>query len=265
MWPCLVSVRCVIVGFWWGFMMLCKSRIVLCIPLVLKVTECMGGGRYSIVSGDSSCVFGYCGGSGSFVACWVWVPRVRFQFLYCSSVVCLYLNVFIGVCRWGMTLGIGKAMLMQGGACATDLRLMGVRFCSACLCGWEVVGGLLGGFVFPFRCVLFLILVLVDLRLYGFGASSVWSDGKGFVRVHLVCMFGGEWDLIWWELVGIPSVLGSTWVSCLPISLGGVYWVLGCFALGVVFYDFVYPGDSYSVITYRRCMIESWSACLWLY
>ncbi len=84
---------------------------------------------------DSCCVFGYCGVWGSFVACWVLVPRVRFQFLYCSSVVCVYLDVFMGVFRWGMTLGIGKAMLMRGGACATELRLMGVRFCSACLCG----------------------------------------------------------------------------------------------------------------------------------
>ena len=38
--------------------------------------------------------------------------------------VCLYLDVFIGGLRWGMTLGAGNAMLMRGGACATDLCLM---------------------------------------------------------------------------------------------------------------------------------------------
>ena len=32
----------------------------LCIPLVLKVTAFMGGCRYSIVSDDSCCVWGYC-------------------------------------------------------------------------------------------------------------------------------------------------------------------------------------------------------------
>jgi len=92
--------------------------------------------------------------------------------------------------------------------------------------------------------------------------------------------------------VGIPSVLGSIRVSCLPISIGGVCWVLKRFEL---FYSMccllsnsVPPtlyyvlwgsgsalfkgseryviilcihGVSSPVITYRRCNLESWSAC----
>ena len=44
--------------------------------------------------------------------------------MYCSSVVCLYLFVFMDGFRWGITLGTGKTMLMRGGACATELCLM---------------------------------------------------------------------------------------------------------------------------------------------
>jgi hypothetical protein len=60
MWLCLVYVRCIIVGFFWVFMMSCRSRIMLCIALVLKVTAFMGGCRYSIVSEMSCCVLGHC-------------------------------------------------------------------------------------------------------------------------------------------------------------------------------------------------------------
>jgi len=42
----------------------------------------------------------------------------------CSNVVCLYLGVYVGRFRWGMTLGGGTAMLMRGGACATEMCLM---------------------------------------------------------------------------------------------------------------------------------------------
>jgi hypothetical protein len=97
---------------------------VLCIPLVSKVAAFMGGCRYSIVSDESCCAFWYCVVCGSFVVCWVCVPWARFQFFLCYSVVCLYLDVFIGGFRWGMTLGVGKAMLMRGGACATELCLI---------------------------------------------------------------------------------------------------------------------------------------------
>ena len=43
MWLCLVSVRWIIVGFFWVVMMYCRSKIVLCIPLVLKVSALMEG------------------------------------------------------------------------------------------------------------------------------------------------------------------------------------------------------------------------------
>jgi hypothetical protein len=68
-----------------------------------------------------------------FLACWfVWCvcgilvgsPLCSMAVLYCSSVACLYLDVFMGGFRWGITLGAEKAMLMRGGACATELCLM---------------------------------------------------------------------------------------------------------------------------------------------
>ena len=105
-------------------MMVCRSRIVLCIPLVLKVTAFMGGWRYSFVVEVCCSAFFYVGLFGAFVGFWLRVPCVRCQFLYCSSVVCLYLDVFMGGLRWGITLGAGKAMLMRGGACATELCLI---------------------------------------------------------------------------------------------------------------------------------------------
>ena len=82
-------------------MMRCKSRIVLCIPLVLKVNAFMGGCRNSIVSGDSCCVVRYCGVWGSFVACWVLAPRVRFQFF-----IVLVWFVCVWMCSW---VGFGGA------------------------------------------------------------------------------------------------------------------------------------------------------------
>jgi hypothetical protein len=65
----LVSMRCIIVGFFGVFVMCCRSRVVLCIPLGLKVTAFMGGCRHSNVSNESCCVLGYCGVCGSFVGC----------------------------------------------------------------------------------------------------------------------------------------------------------------------------------------------------
>ena len=58
MWLCLVYVRWIIVGFFLLFMMCCRSRIVLCVPRVLKVIAFMGGCRYSSVFGGSWCVRG---------------------------------------------------------------------------------------------------------------------------------------------------------------------------------------------------------------
>ncbi len=48
-WLCFVSVRWIIVGFLWVLVILCRSKIVLCIPLVLKVAAFMGGCWYSFV------------------------------------------------------------------------------------------------------------------------------------------------------------------------------------------------------------------------
>ena len=76
------------------------------------------------------------------VGFWLGVPWVRCQFLYCSNKVCLYLDVFVGGFRWGNTQGAGKAMMMRGGACATELCLMAgcVRLSNSnwcwLSCGW---------------------------------------------------------------------------------------------------------------------------------
>ena len=61
---------------------------------------------------------------GVFVGFWLGVRSVRCQLFDCSSVVCLYLDVFMGEFRWDITLGAGKVMLKRGGACATELCLM---------------------------------------------------------------------------------------------------------------------------------------------
>ena len=42
--------------FFWAFMMCCRSRIMLCIPLVLKVAAFMDGCQYLIVSDEACCV-----------------------------------------------------------------------------------------------------------------------------------------------------------------------------------------------------------------
>ena len=74
-------------------MMVCRSRIVLCIPLVLKVTAFMGGWRYSCVV-EVLCSSILC--FGLIVACvgfWLEMSCVLSHLLYFSSVVCLYLVV----------------------------------------------------------------------------------------------------------------------------------------------------------------------------
>ena len=50
MWLCLVSVRCMIVGFCLEFRMWCRSILVLCIPLVLNVTACIARFLYDVVA-----------------------------------------------------------------------------------------------------------------------------------------------------------------------------------------------------------------------
>ena len=58
------------------FMMCFRSRIVLCIPLVLKVAALMDGCMYSRGSNDSCCVLGCYVVRGSFMVGWVCVPWV---------------------------------------------------------------------------------------------------------------------------------------------------------------------------------------------
>ncbi len=113
---------------------------------------------------------------GVFVRFCCGVSCVLFQFLYCSSVVCLYLDVFMGRFRWGLTLGVGKAMLMRGGACAIELCLMvGCVYPSSSGRCWLSQCGVCG-------CVfLFLMFgifcIFVGISIYVFMGGCVISIG----------------------------------------------------------------------------------------
>ncbi len=80
--------------------------------------------------------------------------------------------------------GVGKAMLMRGGACAAELRLMGlvVSVCSGAGCI---------GFCWCFRDIYLCLSVLVDwgrflyLKLYVFAVIFV-----GICSVLAIFMFG---------------------------------------------------------------------------
>ena len=123
------------------------------------------------------CVFVCCFVCAFIVSCFVRFPLICIQFLYCSSVVCLYVVVLVDGLRWGMTLGVGNAMFIRGGACVTELCLMVGWVC--CImsggCGlssyvfWE--GTLRFRIVWGTRCV------FGGLKLYGFGAGFVTSIG----------------------------------------------------------------------------------------
>ncbi len=116
-----------------------------------------------------------CGGVfGAIVGYWLGVSFVRCQFLYCASVVCLYLGVFMGGFRWGITLGAGKAMLMRGGACAAELCLM-----DGCVCLSNAGCYLLSRYWFSMRVFLFLVFGVIGTvfgrSLHGFGGGCVVS------------------------------------------------------------------------------------------
>jgi hypothetical protein len=49
--------------------------------------------------------------------------------VFTKGVLSLYMDVFVGVFWWGMTMGVGNAMLMRDGACVAELCLMGVEVC----------------------------------------------------------------------------------------------------------------------------------------
>jgi hypothetical protein len=57
---CLVSVRCIRVELVFGFTILCRSNIVLCMHLVFKVTALMGGCRYVSLVCSPCCGFMCC-------------------------------------------------------------------------------------------------------------------------------------------------------------------------------------------------------------
>ena len=104
------------------------------------------------------------------------VSCVLCHLMYCSIVVCLYLVVFVGGFRWGITLGAGKAMLMRGGACATELYLMVGCVCLSSSGWWWLSLCGLCGCIFLF--LMFSVLCIFgDLSLYGFGGGGVISIG----------------------------------------------------------------------------------------
>ena len=136
MWLCLVFVRWMMVGFCLEFRMCCRSMIMLCIPLVLNVTACMAGCLYDVVEVSSV------GGVGVLLCCTsiecLVVEDLRVKNL--SSVCWFCLVGSIGG-LYGSVHGAGNAMLMRGGACAAELRLMGLWVASwfevgvVCACG----------------------------------------------------------------------------------------------------------------------------------
>ena len=157
-------------------MMACRSRIVLCIPLVLKVTAFMGGWRYSFVVEVLCSSIVWFGLGGACVGLRLEVSCVVCHLMYCSSVVCLYLVVFMCGFRWGITLGAGKPMLMRGGACATELRLM-----VGCVC-LSSSGRCCLSFCGFCGCIFLLLMfgvlcIFLGLSLYGFGGGWIISIG----------------------------------------------------------------------------------------
>lgn len=128
-----------------------------------------------------------------------------------SNVVCF---VGGGVCRlflWGIVHGVGNAILMRGGACAAELRLMvvfgGYWVWGADLC-WCVVRG-----------VNFL-LVLVGSRL------CMWFERRLYLCFCVGCRCLG---MFLWHLFIVVCVLSSDCVvSIVSTSVG----LLGMIGLG---------------------------------
>ncbi len=129
MWLCLVSMRWMIAGLCLELRMWWRSSMVLCIPLVLNATACMAGClkvvlAVSLLDGVGV-VFRFV-----LAGCWM------------SVVVCFWAknpsnvgwNSVVGnvgvLC--GIVHGAENAILMRGGACAAELRLMGSGVGSRC-------------------------------------------------------------------------------------------------------------------------------------
>ncbi len=109
------------VGFFVEFRMWCRSKMVLCIPLVLNVTAWMAGCLYDVVE------VSLLGGVEVLLCCvsleCLVVEDLRVKNL--SSVCWFCLLGSVGG-LYGSVHGVGNAMLMRGGACAAELRLMGL-------------------------------------------------------------------------------------------------------------------------------------------
>jgi hypothetical protein len=233
--------------------MVCRSKIVLCIPLVLKVTVFMGRWRYSVMVEVLCSSFLCVGLFGAVVGFWLEVPCVRCQFFYCSSMVCLYLDVFMGGFRWGIMLGAGKAMLMRGGACATELCLMVgcVCECSSTWC-WLLGFGCWG-------CVFFFLVfgvfcALVGLNLYGFGGGCVISIGWGvhWVSIIEMCWCGNSGTgLCGCASMGLFGVCVFGSVCWCVWCVGGVLSLFYCVFLFFVCFVLVLVR---AFLCFRRCM-----------
>jgi len=130
MWLCLVSVRYCIVGLVLELSVRCMSNMALCMPLVLNVTAWIAGCRYGL---GSVSLFELGSGVVSVFTfgCGVW-GIVCFRIQYLSSVVYVCGIDMGGGFLCDMEHGIGKTMLMRGGACAAELRLMGAWFGLGC-------------------------------------------------------------------------------------------------------------------------------------
>ena len=103
--------------------------MVLCIPLVLNVTACVAGCLYVVVAVSMLDCVGVLIRS-VLAYCWVMVV-VRLRVKNLSSVGWYSLGGSVGV-LCGIVYGAGNAVLMRGGACATELRLMGLGVGSRC-------------------------------------------------------------------------------------------------------------------------------------
>ena len=172
------------VGFCMEFRMRWGSMMVLCIPLVLNVTACMAGCLYDVVAAsllDSVKVVLQFASAG----CWV-VEVMCLRVKYMSSVgwFCVVGSIDGLYCS---VRGAENAMLMRGGACAAELRLIGLGI-GSCI----EVGFVCDVCSFCVCCFLFLSLVIrccdfLNIRLYvlvSVGMVSVsWFGGSLFVFI----------------------------------------------------------------------------------
>ncbi len=132
MWLCSVFVRWMMVSICLEFRMLWRSIMLLCTPLVLNVTACMVRCLYDVVAVT---LLDGVGVLLRFVSAGCWVVVVvclRVKNMSRDGWFCVVGSVG-GLC--GIVHGVGNAILMRGGACAAELRLMGLVVGSLCISG----------------------------------------------------------------------------------------------------------------------------------